>query len=140
MRNKRRLPAAHWAVPGQLLPPHRPHAPGGGATNATPATSCSRRLPDAAAWRTAEATCPLALPPPALLQIRVHLAHAGHPILGDDLYGLIGPWIPRQALHAVRFSPNGGGGGSGGGAARWLAYGGAAGFLRLHRVCFDEPV
>ena len=26
------------------------------------------------------------------------------------------------------------------GAARWLAYGGAAGFLRLHRVCFDEPV
>ncbi len=33
-------------------------------------------------------------------QIRVHLAHAGHPIIGDDIYGACGPWIPRQALHA----------------------------------------
>ena len=31
----------------------------------------------------------------------MHLAHAGHPILGDDLYGLTGPWIARQALHAA---------------------------------------
>lgn len=35
-------------------------------------------------------------------QIRVHLAHLGHPIVGDDLYGLVGPSIPRQALHAYR--------------------------------------
>ncbi|GAB4821277.1 hypothetical protein N2152v2_008323 [Parachlorella kessleri] len=34
-------------------------------------------------------------------QIRVHLAHKGHPILGDDLYGLVGPWLDRQALHAA---------------------------------------
>jgi 23S rRNA pseudouridine1911/1915/1917 synthase len=33
-------------------------------------------------------------------QIRVHLAHLGHPILGDEIYGLTGPWIGRQALHA----------------------------------------
>lgn len=34
-------------------------------------------------------------------QLRVHLAHIGHPILGDDLYG--GPTlsIQRQALHAA---------------------------------------
>ncbi|CAD7703691.1 unnamed protein product [Ostreobium quekettii] len=34
-------------------------------------------------------------------QIRVHLAHVGHPIVGDELYGLQGPWIGRQALHAL---------------------------------------
>jgi 23S rRNA-/tRNA-specific pseudouridylate synthase len=34
-------------------------------------------------------------------QIRVHLAHCGHPILGDALYGLTGPWLARQALHAA---------------------------------------
>jgi len=34
-------------------------------------------------------------------QIRVHLAHAGHPILGDEVYGLSGPGIARQALHAA---------------------------------------
>lgn len=35
-------------------------------------------------------------------QIRVHLAYAGHPILGDDLYGITGPWIGRHALHAAQ--------------------------------------
>ncbi|PRW45465.1 pseudouridine synthase [Chlorella sorokiniana] len=34
-------------------------------------------------------------------QIRLHLAHAGHAILGDDLYGVTGPWIGRHALHAA---------------------------------------
>ena len=34
-------------------------------------------------------------------QIRVHLAHVGHPIIGDDLYGIEGPWLDRQALHAA---------------------------------------
>lgn len=40
-------------------------------------------------------------------QIRVHLAHLGHPIVGDELYGqLFGydvppQWMPRQALHAA---------------------------------------
>lgn len=37
-------------------------------------------------------------------QIRVHLAHAGHPIVGDDLYGITGPWIARHALHAAEIS------------------------------------
>mmetsp|Transcript_20190 Transcript_20190/g.60902 ORF Transcript_20190/g.60902 Transcript_20190/m.60902 type:complete len:541 (-) Transcript_20190:7-1629(-) len=34
-------------------------------------------------------------------QIRVHLGHAGHPIIGDEIYGLRGDWIGRQALHAA---------------------------------------
>ncbi|KAK9830793.1 hypothetical protein WJX74_007500 [Apatococcus lobatus] len=34
-------------------------------------------------------------------QIRVHLAHIGHPIIGDEIYGIQGPWIGRQALHAA---------------------------------------
>lgn len=33
-------------------------------------------------------------------QIRLHLAHVGHPIIGDEVYGIKGPWIDRQALHA----------------------------------------
>lgn len=33
-------------------------------------------------------------------QIRVHLSHLGHPVLGDSLYGVTSPWINRQALHA----------------------------------------
>jgi len=33
-------------------------------------------------------------------QIRVHMAHLGHPILGDSLYGIPSQWISRQALHA----------------------------------------
>jgi 23S rRNA pseudouridine1911/1915/1917 synthase len=32
-------------------------------------------------------------------QIRVHLAHIGHPLCGDELYGGEGPF-PRQALHS----------------------------------------
>lgn len=34
-------------------------------------------------------------------QIRVHLAHIGHPILGDGMYGIRSRVIGRQALHAV---------------------------------------
>lgn len=33
-------------------------------------------------------------------QIRVHMAHLGHPVLGDGLYGVKNPQIRRQALHA----------------------------------------
>ena len=33
-------------------------------------------------------------------QIRVHLAHLGHPVLGDSFYGVKTPAIQRQALHA----------------------------------------
>ena len=33
-------------------------------------------------------------------QIRVHLAHIGHPILGDSFYGTKAVGIDRQALHA----------------------------------------
>jgi 23S rRNA pseudouridine1911/1915/1917 synthase len=36
-------------------------------------------------------------------QIRVHLAHIGHPVLGDPLYGRARvPELRRQALHAAR--------------------------------------
>lgn len=37
-------------------------------------------------------------------QIRVHLSHIGHPILGDTLYGSNDKYIKRQALHAYRVS------------------------------------
>ena len=35
-------------------------------------------------------------------QIRVHLAHIGHPLVGDFLYGAESPLIPRPALHSAR--------------------------------------
>ncbi len=34
-------------------------------------------------------------------QLRVHFAHLGHPILGDDIYGSVSPYIGRHALHAA---------------------------------------
>lgn len=37
-------------------------------------------------------------------QLRVHFAHIGHPIVGDDLYGHPHPDMPRQALHAHTLS------------------------------------
>ncbi len=33
-------------------------------------------------------------------QIRVHLEHIGHPIIGDSLYNKESPYIKRQALHS----------------------------------------
>ena len=33
-------------------------------------------------------------------QIRVHLAHLGHPLFGDTLYGKASPMLDRQFLHA----------------------------------------
>ena len=35
-------------------------------------------------------------------QIRVHMAHIGHPLLGDDLYGGTKDLISRQALHSAQ--------------------------------------
>ena len=35
-------------------------------------------------------------------QIRVHFAHLGHPLAGDDLYGGSRERIGRQALHCAR--------------------------------------
>lgn len=35
-------------------------------------------------------------------QIRVHMAHIGHPLLGDTLYGSSSPLISRQALHCYQ--------------------------------------
>lgn len=35
-------------------------------------------------------------------QIRVHMAHMGHPIVGDSLYGTKSDLINRQALHACK--------------------------------------
>jgi len=37
-------------------------------------------------------------------QIRIHAQHSGHPILGDDLYGRVGPCAPRLALHAYEIT------------------------------------
>lgn len=37
-------------------------------------------------------------------QIRVHLAHIAHPVIGDGMYGTRVPWMPRQALHAASVS------------------------------------
>lgn len=37
-------------------------------------------------------------------QIRVHLSHIGHPLIGDSLYGESSLIFNRQALHAERFS------------------------------------
>ncbi len=37
-------------------------------------------------------------------QLRVHLSHIGHPILGDEIYGSPSPRIARHALHAVSLS------------------------------------
>lgn len=37
-------------------------------------------------------------------QIRVHMAHIGHPLLGDTLYGKKSGLIDRQALHCSRLS------------------------------------
>jgi 23S rRNA pseudouridine1911/1915/1917 synthase len=37
-------------------------------------------------------------------QIRVHFAHAGHALVGDDLYGTPTPLIGRHALHAYTLS------------------------------------
>lgn len=34
-------------------------------------------------------------------QIRVHLAHVGHPLVGDDLYGGKRELLDRQALHCT---------------------------------------
>ena len=37
-------------------------------------------------------------------QLRVHFAHLGHPILGDEIYGTPSTFIPRHALHAYSLS------------------------------------
>lgn len=37
-------------------------------------------------------------------QIRVHMAHIGHPIVGDSLYGTNSKLINRQALHSCKVS------------------------------------
>ena len=37
-------------------------------------------------------------------QLRVHFAHLGHPILGDEIYGTTSEFISRHALHAYSLS------------------------------------
>lgn len=37
-------------------------------------------------------------------QIRVHFAKAGHPLIGDELYGSNSPLIARHALHAYKLA------------------------------------
>ena len=40
-------------------------------------------------------------------QIRVHMAHIGHPIVGDALYFESSPYIERQALHCYKMALDG---------------------------------
>ncbi len=56
-----------------------------------------RRLPGAALLR-------VALDTGRTHQIRVQLAEAGFPVLGDSVYGVASPVIGRQALHAARLA------------------------------------
>ncbi|MGU3473031.1 RluA family pseudouridine synthase [Paenibacillus sp. D51F] len=49
-------------------------------------------------WRSA-ALVQLALDTGRTHQIRVHMSHIGHPLLGDGLYGGASPLLGRQALH-----------------------------------------
>ena len=37
-------------------------------------------------------------------QIRVHMSHLGHPLVGDDLYGGSKELLDRQALHCVQYA------------------------------------
>ena len=37
-------------------------------------------------------------------QIRVHMSHLGHPLVGDDLYGGSKELLNRQALHCVQYA------------------------------------
>jgi 23S rRNA pseudouridine1911/1915/1917 synthase len=63
-----------------------------------------RRLPGAALLR-------VLLDTGRTHQIRVQLAEAGFPVLGDATYGVASPLLARQGLHAVRLgfpSPEGG--------------------------------
>ncbi len=39
-------------------------------------------------------------------QIRVHLAHIKHPVIGDKMYGEPAAWMKRQALHASALTFN----------------------------------
>jgi len=39
-------------------------------------------------------------------QIRVHMAHMGHPLVGDDLYGGSKELLDRQALHCASYGFN----------------------------------
>ena len=34
-------------------------------------------------------------------QIRLHMTHSSHPLIGDGMYGVRVPWMKRQALHAI---------------------------------------
>lgn len=34
-------------------------------------------------------------------QIRLHMSHIGYPVIGDGMYGVRSPHMPRQALHAA---------------------------------------
>lgn len=37
-------------------------------------------------------------------QIRVHMSHIGHPLVGDDLYGGSTKYLKRQALHCKKYA------------------------------------
>lgn len=76
-------------------------------------TTCSMDEPGASAART-EYRVLLSTPDYTLVeatpvtgrthQLRVHFAHLGCPILGDDLYGTPSPLMDRHALHALNLA------------------------------------
>lgn len=98
-------------IPGELTPPAGTvDAP---ISRALPSIILRKVSPDGQAARTHYETLRtdhelslvhLTLETGRTHQIRVHMAHLGHPLLGDDLYGGTRERIARQALHACRLS------------------------------------
>lgn len=98
-------------IPGELTPPAGTvDAP---IARALPSIILRKVAPDGQAARTHYKTIRtdhelslvhLTLETGRTHQIRVHMAHLGHPLLGDDLYGGTRERIARQALHACRLS------------------------------------
>eukprot|EP00775_Hariotina_reticulata_P007958 gene7958-8156_t len=90
--------AGNHASAGESRSPHL------GASQMTPETAAIVWGLAASDPGTTRAGCCLACCQPVTgrtHQIRVHMAAAGLPLIGDELYGLQGPWIKRQALHAA---------------------------------------
>ncbi|KXZ50305.1 hypothetical protein GPECTOR_17g944 [Gonium pectorale] len=94
-----RLGPEAGGAPGLLF--HKRATGGGGASSPSmaPAAAAGALVPDSVPRGASLLVC--APHSGRTHQIRVHLQHMGHPIVGDDIYGLTGPWISRQALHAA---------------------------------------
>ncbi|HEY8416677.1 MAG TPA: RluA family pseudouridine synthase [Limnochordales bacterium] len=80
------------------------YSPGTASSSSSgPASALPPSAPAHAALAAGATLLALSLETGRTHQIRVHLAHAGHPVLGDRLYGCPLPGLlERQALHAWR--------------------------------------